>query len=219
MVELLLVRAALGTTEQLGQRVDSHTQTMKMPGALPSPLLIRCKRLCNMALSDCAAGLRVGDPHQAFYNSVRCGPHRPTEPGRGDDSPDASVVHVVYEGRQMYPSYIVQIELGPAPQCSITDHTTEQHTGTSGLFTLRSLCCYALPFLTASFCTLTGCCPQSPCCLTEYSLCTHWFSFSGLLTEISTHRTTRENGPKVAKGVANTHRRLCLLIQLVRQLQ
>eukprot|EP00930_Biecheleria_cincta_P005121 TRINITY_DN106045_c0_g1_i1.p1 TRINITY_DN106045_c0_g1~~TRINITY_DN106045_c0_g1_i1.p1 ORF type:complete len:448 (-),score=50.56 TRINITY_DN106045_c0_g1_i1:230-1534(-) len=84
-MQLLIVRVALGTPQDLGTRVDHETQTMKMPG----------KRLDGRS-----------------YNSVRAGPHRPflsgpgAQNGEGDDS---SIIYCVYNHQQMYPQYIVTL--------------------------------------------------------------------------------------------------------------
>ena len=75
-VQLLLMRAACGTPQELGTRVDAETRAMRMPGQRPDG--------------------------QA-YDSVRAGPHRPFRAGTSsDDDGDAtSIVHVLFESQQM----------------------------------------------------------------------------------------------------------------------
>ena len=51
---------------------------------------------------------RVQAPMPARYNSVRAGPHRPFCCGEGTDE---SIIHAVYNAPQMYPTYIVELEL------------------------------------------------------------------------------------------------------------
>jgi len=92
-LQLLLVRANLGTQQDLGQRIDSSTRAMKMPDAR----------------SD---GGR--------FHSVRAGPHRPFLSGTVESSLDASVIHVVYESRQLYPQYVLEIEFDLAPEVAAT---------------------------------------------------------------------------------------------------
>ena len=76
-MQLLLVRAALGTAQEMGTQVNESTKQMKMPNA------------------------RVQHPHRLLYNSVRAGPHRPFVSGSGQSGLDASIIHVLYEARQM----------------------------------------------------------------------------------------------------------------------
>ncbi|EOD36088.1 hypothetical protein EMIHUDRAFT_226969 [Emiliania huxleyi CCMP1516] len=91
-LQLVVVRAALGVSQNLGFRVDDDTREMTMPGQQPNNR----------------------DRH---YDSVRAGPHRPylSGPGSGSiggDDPDSSIIHVVYQNNQMYPAYIVTFDMG-----------------------------------------------------------------------------------------------------------
>ncbi|EOD03745.1 hypothetical protein EMIHUDRAFT_221903 [Emiliania huxleyi CCMP1516] len=86
-VQLLVVRAALGSQQQMGQRISAETREMRMPG------------------------VRLEGPPRVLYDSVRGGPHRPFQSGGGDNGCDASIVHVVYESRQMYPAYVIEVEM------------------------------------------------------------------------------------------------------------
>ena len=58
---------------------------------------------------------RVQAPMPVRYNSVRAGPHRPFCGGEGTDKTrpdsDQSIIHAVYNAPQMYPTYIVELEL------------------------------------------------------------------------------------------------------------
>ena len=111
-VQLLVVRAALGTQQvrvptirsarardgavramggavhgfgqELGATINAETRAMKMPDK------------------------RVQAPMPVRYNSVRAGPHRPFCGGEGNDE---SIIHAVYNAPQMYPTYIVELEL------------------------------------------------------------------------------------------------------------
>ena len=51
---------------------------------------------------------RLQVPMPVRYNSVRAGPHRPFCGGEGNDQ---SIIHAVYSPPQMYPTYIVELEL------------------------------------------------------------------------------------------------------------
>ena len=75
-MQLLIVRAALGTQQQLGTLVTPATRKMTMP---------------------------ANRGHERAYDSVRAGPHRPqlSGPGDGGDGDDASIVHVIYHSEQM----------------------------------------------------------------------------------------------------------------------
>jgi len=90
-LELLLVRANLGLQQELGQRVDSATKAMRSPNE------------------------RADGPSGARYNSVRAGPHRPFASGTHGSSVDASVIHAVYARQQLYPQYVLEVEMGSAP--------------------------------------------------------------------------------------------------------
>ena len=96
-IQLLVVRAACGTPQELGTRVDVETRAMRMPGARP--------------------GGRAGQQ----FDSVRAGPHRPFVSGAGRSggcgSGDASVIRVLYESRQMYPAFIITFDV-PVPQAA-----------------------------------------------------------------------------------------------------
>jgi len=99
--ELLLVRANLGTQQELGQRIDPASRAMKMPGA--------------------------------GFHSVRAGPHRPAQSGTGESSLDASMIYVVYEARQLYPSYVLEIEMHLAPEvASILSSVTAEALNLGG---------------------------------------------------------------------------------------
>jgi len=89
-LQLLLVRANLGRQQELGQRIDSTTRAMQIPDMRPAE-------------------------HERFH-SVRAGPHRPFLAGTGESSLDASMVHVLYESRQLYPQYVLEIEVDLAPE-------------------------------------------------------------------------------------------------------
>jgi len=106
-LQLLLVRANLGVQQELGQRIDQTTKAMKMPG----------KR-----------------SEGGLFHSVRAGPHRPFLSGTGESSLDASVVHVVYEYRQLYPQYVLEIEFDLAPELASTlaSAAAEAPQGTAG---------------------------------------------------------------------------------------
>ena len=56
-------------------------------------------------------GVRVEDPVRILYNSVCGGPHRPYVSGSGESSLNSSVVHVIYERRQMYPAFAIEVEI------------------------------------------------------------------------------------------------------------
>ena len=99
-MELLVVRAALGTSEEMGQRVSDETKAMRMPGV-------------RIEGDDSTASI--------FYDSVRAGPHRPFRSGSGENGCDASVVHIVYEARELYPAYVVEIELAVDPEVAAAD--------------------------------------------------------------------------------------------------
>lgn len=89
-VQLLIVRAAIGTPQEMGLRVNADTRAMTMPG------------------------VRVEGPPRALYGCVRAGPHRPQAKGPGPmgiGDPNASVIYVMYEARQMYPAYVAELEL------------------------------------------------------------------------------------------------------------
>jgi len=103
-LQLLLVRANLGTQQELGQWIDSTTRAMQMPDVRPAE-------------------------HERFH-SVRAGPHRPRI---ADSSLDASVIHVVYEYRQLYPQYVLEIEVDLAPAvASAATRALPSNRGSSG---------------------------------------------------------------------------------------
>ncbi|EOD32240.1 hypothetical protein EMIHUDRAFT_202897 [Emiliania huxleyi CCMP1516] len=58
---------------------------------------------------DAHADVRIEGPPRLLYDSVRGGPHRPFVSGGGENGCDASIVHVVYESRQMYPAYVIEV--------------------------------------------------------------------------------------------------------------
>lgn len=90
IAELLVVKAALGTQQEFGFHVDAETKSMTLPG------------------------LRSGFQR---FDSVRAGPHRPHRSGVGESGLNASVMHVVYEKRQLYTAYLLHVELAiPAPE-------------------------------------------------------------------------------------------------------
>jgi len=106
-LQLLLVRANLGVQQELGQRIDQTTKAMKMPG----------KR-----------------SEGGLFHSVRAAPHRPFLSGTGESSLDASVVHVVFEYRLLYPQYVLEIEFDLAPELASTlaSAAAEAPPGTAG---------------------------------------------------------------------------------------
>ena len=78
-MQLLLVRAAVGTPQELDVQVNAKTRAMRMPG-------------------------ERSDIPGEYYDSVRAGPHRPlcSGPDDGGDGDDASIVFMVYRSEQMY---------------------------------------------------------------------------------------------------------------------
>ena len=70
--------------QELGATINDETKAMKMPAK------------------------RVQAPMPVRYNSVRAGPHRPFCGGEGNDQ---SIIHAVYSPQQMYPAYILDLEL------------------------------------------------------------------------------------------------------------
>jgi len=109
-MQLLLVRANLGVQEELSQRVDRTTEAMRMPN------------------------VRSDGPPGARFESVRAGPHRPFQSGTARSSIDASVIHVVYESRQLYPQYMLEIEFDLAPEvaASLASAAAEASPGSVG---------------------------------------------------------------------------------------
>jgi len=83
-----VVKAALGAQQDFGTRVDADTRKMAMPGA------------------------RSEEPILQRFDSVRAGPHRPHVAGSGDSGLNASFVHVLYEKRQLYVAYVIEVQLG-----------------------------------------------------------------------------------------------------------
>ena len=113
-MQLLLVRAAVGTPQELDVQVSAKTRAMRMPG-------------------------ERSDMPGEYYNSVRAGPHRPfcSGPDDGGDGDDASIVFVVYRSEQM----CVRVSLAsddhmPAP-------SNHPHTHSSRHRSL-SVCCFPL---------------------------------------------------------------------------
>jgi len=86
--ELLVVKAALGAQQDFGTRVDADTRKMAMPG------------------------VRSEEPILQRFDSVRAGPHRPHVAGAGESGLNASFVHVLYEKRQLYVAYAIEVQLG-----------------------------------------------------------------------------------------------------------
>ena len=86
--ELLVVKAALGAQQDLGTRVDTDTRKLAMPG------------------------VRSEEPILQRFDSVRAGPHRPHVAGAGESGLNASFVHVLYEKRQLYVAYAIEVQLG-----------------------------------------------------------------------------------------------------------
>ncbi|EOD37066.1 hypothetical protein EMIHUDRAFT_226058 [Emiliania huxleyi CCMP1516] len=60
-VQLLIVKAALGSQQEMGQRISAETRAMRMPD------------------------VRVEGPPRLLYDSVRGGPHRPFVSGGGEN--------------------------------------------------------------------------------------------------------------------------------------
>jgi len=108
-MQLLLVHANLGMQE-LGQPVDRTTKAMRMPD------------------------VRSDGPPGARFESVRAGPHRPFQSGTAESSIDASMIHVVYESRQLYPQYVLEIEFDLAPEvaASLAPAAAEASPGSVG---------------------------------------------------------------------------------------
>ena len=67
-MQLVVVRAALGTVQEMGHRITADTRQMRMPG------------------------MRDEGPPRVLYDSVRAGPHRPAVSGPGESGTDASIV-------------------------------------------------------------------------------------------------------------------------------
>ena len=87
-VQLLVVRAALGVQREMGQRVSKETRAMCAPGILPE------------------------GPSRLLHDSVRGEPHGPfLSRGAEQWSGHTSIVHVLYEPRQMYPAYVIDVEM------------------------------------------------------------------------------------------------------------
>ena len=98
LAELLVVKAALGAQQDFGTRVDADTRKMAMPG------------------------VRSEEPILQRFDSVRAGPHRPHVAGVGDSGLNASFVHVLYEKRQLYVAYAIEVQLGvdqPQPAVAV----------------------------------------------------------------------------------------------------
>jgi len=71
--------------------------------------------------------VRVEGPPRLLYDSVRGGPHRPFLSGGGENGCDASIVHVVYESRQMYPACVIEVEMemGAEVVAAVRKNSTE----------------------------------------------------------------------------------------------
>ena len=98
LAELLVVKAALGAQQDFGTRVDADTRKMAMPG------------------------VRSEEPILQRFDSVRAGPHRPAVAGAGESGLNASFVHVLYEKRQLYVAYAIEVQLGvdqPQPAVAV----------------------------------------------------------------------------------------------------
>ena len=78
VMKLLLVRAALGSQQEMGQKVTSNTRQMRFPD----------RRL-------------DGGDYEIHYDSIRAGPHRPFVSGNGDGSGDESIIHAIYKNDQV----------------------------------------------------------------------------------------------------------------------
>ena len=77
-MKVLLVKVALGTQQEMGTHISRETKDMRMPG-----------------VRDERSGYR------RLYDSVRAGPHRPFQSGEGDAGTDQSIIHVVYDAKQV----------------------------------------------------------------------------------------------------------------------
>ena len=77
-MKVLLVRTALGVQQEMGTTVSDATKGMRMPGE-----------------RDDSSGYR------RLYDSVRAGPHRPFQSGEGDAGTNQSIIHVVYDAKQV----------------------------------------------------------------------------------------------------------------------
>ena len=62
----------------MGTRVTDETKGMRMPGTVED-----------------SSGYR------RLYDSVRAGPHRPFKSGEGDAGTNQSIIHVVYDAKQV----------------------------------------------------------------------------------------------------------------------
>mmetsp|Transcript_5000 Transcript_5000/g.14819 ORF Transcript_5000/g.14819 Transcript_5000/m.14819 type:complete len:379 (-) Transcript_5000:61-1197(-) len=86
-LQLFLVRLCAGVPQDLGLTVTAETKKMLLPGKRPDGPL---------------------------YDCVRAGPHRPFLAGPGESAVDASMVYCAYFSQQMYPEFIVTLEIGDA---------------------------------------------------------------------------------------------------------
>ncbi|CAE8632131.1 unnamed protein product [Polarella glacialis] len=99
-IQLLMVCAVIGVPQETGTRVDKETRAMKMPR---------------------------NRPDGRMFSYVRAGPHRPFYSGPGTvrhDGDDASVIYIVYRPGQMYPEYIITMEV-PIPAVCLNGRPSE----------------------------------------------------------------------------------------------
>jgi len=101
------VRTALGKQQELGQHISAETRGMQMPGVL-----------CE-------------GPPRRLYDSVRAGPHRPFLSGTGESCLNSSIMHVVYDSRQMYPQYVLEVEVGEEAGKALADVAAADVNGAS----------------------------------------------------------------------------------------
>lgn len=91
-LQLLVVRAALGTPQSLGPCGDATTEAMTMPG------------------------VRLVGPPRVLFGSVRAGPAcHALDSCAPVGLPETSVIYVCYDARQMYPAYVIDFEIELAP--------------------------------------------------------------------------------------------------------
>ena len=97
-MQLLLVRTALGTPQEMGVGVSLQTKAMTQPD-------VRGYIAMDGSSADTAAVDRI----DVRFDSVVAGPHRPFLSGPGLND---SRFHVVYANEQAYPEYLVTYEAG-----------------------------------------------------------------------------------------------------------
>ena len=96
-MQLLLVRTALGTPQEMGVGVSLQTKAMTQPDVRG-----------YIAMDDSSADTAAVDRIDVRFDSVVAGPHRPFQAGPGLND---STIHVVYANEQVYPEYLVTYEM------------------------------------------------------------------------------------------------------------